>query len=132
MELKRDCAVKQKKGIHFILASIVIWTAVLVIHLLEMNIQMKNLLTFCATAPLMPIAFLISKMLMVLAMIFGAHLMPFGWLYDSKSYMALSIVIPIGILYIGLIYPPFVVAAVMIATEIVFSLLLVFENRQMR
>jgi hypothetical protein len=27
------------------------------------------------------------KMVMVFAMIFGAHLMPFSWLYDSKSYL---------------------------------------------
>lgn len=28
-----------------------------------------------------------EKMLMVYAMIFGAHLMPFSWLYRSRSYM---------------------------------------------
>ena len=28
-QLKKDCTKKQKKGIHFILASIVIWTMVL-------------------------------------------------------------------------------------------------------
>ncbi len=27
-----------------------------------------------------------EKMLMVLAMIFGGHLLPFGWLYESKYY----------------------------------------------
>ena len=33
-----------------------------------------------------------EKMLMVLAMIFGGHLLPFGWLYKSKSYMYLSLI----------------------------------------
>ena len=27
-----------------------------------------------------------EKMLMVIAMIFGAHLLPYGWLYKSKVY----------------------------------------------
>ena len=27
-----------------------------------------------------------DKMVMVIAIIFGAHLLPFGWLYDSKVY----------------------------------------------
>lgn len=61
-ELRRDCAIKQKKGLHFILASIFIWSAVLVIHLLYINIAAKNLYTFCATATLLPIAFGFSKL----------------------------------------------------------------------
>ena len=32
-QLKKDCIKKQKKGIHFILASIVIWTMVLMVQL---------------------------------------------------------------------------------------------------
>ena len=28
-----------------------------------------------------------EKMVMVIAMIFGAHLLPYGWFYKSKSYM---------------------------------------------
>ncbi len=61
-ELRLDCAVKQKKGLHFILASIIIWFAVLIIHLTSLPILTKNLLTFFCTAPLMPLAFLISKL----------------------------------------------------------------------
>ena len=45
-ELRLDCAIKQKKGLHFILASIVIWIAVLVVHLTDLPILTKNLLTF--------------------------------------------------------------------------------------
>ena len=123
-ELRLDCAIKQKRGLHFILASIVIWSAVLIIHLASLPILTKNLFTFCCTAPLMLLAFFISKiikvdfqnkenpltnlgiifsvnqmlylliamwiyptvpekMLMVIAMIFGAHLLPYGWLYRS-------------------------------------------------
>lgn len=171
-EMRLDCAVKQKKGLHFILASIIIWSAVFAIHLTPLPILTKNLLTFCATAPLLPLAYLISKlikvdftnrgnpltslgvlfslnqmlylliamwvyptvpeqMVMVLAMIFGAHLLPFSWLYQSKSYVALSIAIPIVILIVGVSFAPSVVAVVMIGFEVVFSLLLFREVKSL-
>ncbi|MBB5182418.1 membrane protein YdbS with pleckstrin-like domain [Catenisphaera adipataccumulans] len=68
-----------------------------------------------------------EKMLMVIAMIFGAHLMPYSWLYRSKSYFAFSIIIPITALIVGLIYEPFILAAVMIIFEAIFSLFLLHE-----
>lgn len=170
-ELRNDCAKKQKKGLHFILASVIIWTAVLCVHLTDLPIITKNLLTFCCTAPLMPIAFLISKvikvdfqnkdnpltklgilfsvnqilylliamwvyptvpdkMTMVLAMIFGAHLMPFSWLYQSKSYLALSIIIPIAALLVGLYFEAYALAIVMICFEVLFSILLSLEVKK--
>lgn len=171
-ELRLDSAAKQKKGLHFILASVIIWGAVLAVHLTELPISTKNLLTFCFTAPLVPLAFMISKlikvdftnkdnpltnlgilfsvnqmlylliamwifnalpdkMVMVLAMIFGAHLLPYGWLYKSTSYMVLSVVIPIAALVVGINFPPAFVAGFMIVVEIVFSLLLIIEIRQL-
>jgi len=72
-----------------------------------------------------------EKMVMVLAMIFGAHLMPYSWLYRSKSYFALSIIIPIAALAIGLNFEPFILAAFMIIVEIVFSILLSFEVKRL-
>jgi len=171
-QMRLDSATKQKKGLHFILASVLIWTAVLIIHSTELPILTKNLLTFCFTAPLVPLAFMISKiikvdftnkgnsltnlgiffsvnqmlylliamwifnavpekMVMVLAMIFGAHLFPYGWLYKSTSYMVLSVLIPIVALIVGINYPSHVVAGGMIVVEIVFCLLLVFEIRKL-
>ena len=59
--LRHDCAVKQKKGLHFIMASVVIWAAVLAVHLTGLPMDTKNLLTFCCACPLVPLAFLISK-----------------------------------------------------------------------
>ena len=64
-DLKKDCAQKQQKGIHFIIASVVIWIMVLIVQLTDLPILTKNLLTFCCTAPLLPIAFLISKILKI-------------------------------------------------------------------
>jgi len=170
-ELRLNCAIKQKKGLHFILASIFIWCAILIVHLSSLPILTKNLLTFCSTAPLMPLAFLISKiikvdfqnkenpltnlgilfsanqilyliiamwvyptvpekMLMVIAMIFGAHLLPYGWLYKSKSYMVLSIIIPILSLIVGLSFQPYILALVMMIIEILFSVSLVVEMKK--
>ena len=170
-ELKKDCSKKQKKGIHFIIASVVIWTMVLIIQLTNLPVLTKNLLTFCCTAPLLPISFLISKilkiqfqdksnplnnlgilfsanqmiylliamwiyptlpdkMLMVIAMIFGAHLLPYSWLYNSKTYMVLSIIIPILSLIVGLNFANYTLAIMMILIEIIFSVLLSFENKK--
>jgi hypothetical protein len=133
----------------------------------------KNLLTFCFTAPLMPLAYMISKIIkvdftnksnpltklgllfslnqmlylliamwvyptipdkfiMVMAMIFGAHLLPYGWLYKSKSYMALSVIIPITVLIIGINFPAYVVAAVMVLFEVIFSSLLIIEVKKLK
>lgn len=170
-ELKVDCSRKQKKGIHFIIASIVIWIMVLIVQLTGLPILAKNLLTFCATAPLLPLSFLISKilkiqfqdksnplnslgilfsanqiiylliamwiyptmpdkMLMVIAMIFGGHLLPYSWLYSSKTYMIFSIIIPILSLIVGLNFENYILAIMMIGIEILFSVLLAIENNK--
>lgn len=171
-ELIKDCSRRQKKGLHFILASVVIWALLLVIHITHLSIEQKNLLTFCCSAILFPLAWALSrvlkidfegkgnpltkagiifsvnqllyiliamwvfaavpeKMLMVYAMIFGAHLMPFSWLYQSRSYMVFSIFIPIVTLIVGLFCPPAVLAALMLVIEIVFSLCLSHEVKQL-
>lgn len=169
-ELRCECAKQQKKGLHFILASIFIWAAVWIVHLTALPIETKNLLTFCVACPLLPLAWVISKiihvdfqgksnpltslgllfsvnqilyiliamwvfsalpekMLMVYAMIFGAHLMPYSWLYQSKSYMVLSILVPILALIVGLMAQPHVLASLMFCLEIAFSIALVVENK---
>jgi hypothetical protein len=169
-ELKKDCSIKQKKGIHFIIASVIIWGMVLIVHSTSMEIMNKNLFTFCCTSVLFPIALLISKilkidfqnksnpltkagilfsvnqmlyilivmwvysavphkMVKVFAMVFGAHLMPFSWLYDSKNYLFFSIFIPIISLIVGIYCEPYIVAFMMLVIEIIFSILLALENK---
>ncbi|MDC2866158.1 DUF7010 family protein [Bacillus sp. BP-3] len=172
--LREDIAARGKRGLHFILASIMIWSAILVVWLLPLKgISTKNLLTFCITATLLPIAFMISKlikaefstkdnslnnlgilfscnqflyiliamwiyqaapekMVMILAIIFGAHifgahLLPFGWLYKSKAYFVMAIIVSFASLVVGIIFSPVIVAIVMISLEIVFSIWLSFE-----
>jgi len=171
-QLRLDSAIQQKKGLHFILASVIIWVLVTVIHLTELSILTKNLLTFSATAPLVPLAYIISKiinvnfsdksnpinqlgivfslnqllylliamwvfptvpdkMVMVIAMIFGAHLLPYAWLYQSKVYALMSILIPFIALYVGTKFDVYVLSGLMIICEIIFSLLLSIEVRNM-
>lgn len=147
-------------------------TDLTVVMLTFLPILTKNLFTFCFTAPLMPLAFFISKiikvdfqnkknpltylgilfsvnqilylliamwvyptipekMLMVIAMIFGAHLLPYSWLYKSRSYLVFSIAVPILALIVGLNFEPYVLAALMIIIEILFSGSLILEDRKL-
>ncbi len=162
-ELRTDNIKKQKRGLHFILASVFIWAAIWMIHASSISISAKNLGTFLCSTLLVPLAYWISKllkidfrntdnpltglgllfalnqmlyilivmwvyaavpekMLMVYAMIFGAHLLPFGWIYQSKSYYVFSVVVPIAALLLGLSASPAVVAMFMLAIEIIFSI----------
>lgn len=171
--LRTDCAKKQKRGIHFIISSIIIWIAILIIHNSSLLIQTKNLYTFFCSTPLLVLSYLVSKlikvdfqnknnpltnlgilfsmnqmlyiliamwiyasvpdkMLMIYAMIFGAHLLPYGWLYQSKTYYVLSILIPIIALLIGLNFSTVILAAVMLFIEIVFLICLCIENRNIK
>lgn len=167
--MRADIAQRGKKGLHFILASIIIWSGVFIIWTIPVDdVLTRNFLTFCVTAPLMPIAYLISrliraefssvgnplnnlgllfslnqylylliamwvyptvpeKMVMVIAMIFGAHLLPYGWLYQSRAYTVMAVLISLGALVLGNLAAPAVLAAVMAGVEVVFSIWLAME-----
>lgn len=173
-ELRMDISKRGKKGIHFIIASVILWCAVLVVWLLPIeDVITKNLITFCVITPLLPLAFMVSKiikaefsakgnplnelgllfslnqflyiliamwvyptvpdkMVMVLAVIFGAHLLPYGWLYKSKAYYVMSVIISFTILIIGINFNAVVVSLVMIVFEIIFSLWLMFELKSLK
>ncbi|MBR3293342.1 MAG: hypothetical protein IKI69_02820 [Oscillospiraceae bacterium] len=138
--LKREAGEEQKKGLPFMLASVVLWGVFLLVQWTCKEITIQNLYTFLCSCLLMPLAFLFSKllkadifkktdnpinklgflctmnqmlyiliamwafskspenMLMIYAMIFGAHLLPFAWVYDCKPYIAASIVDTLGAL----------------------------------
>lgn len=171
-ELRVLCAKHQKKGLHFILASVIIWAAILIVQIVNIPMLTKNLLTFCCAAPLMPLAYFISKiikvdfqdkenpltnlgilfslnqiiyiliamwvynavpgkMLMVFSMIFGAHLLPYGWLYKSRTYFVLAIFIPIAALIIGCNFENYILAIMMVVIEVLFSCCLIFENKKL-
>ena len=170
-ELRLDCAIKQKRGLHIILASIIIWLVIAIIHFSSIPILTKNLFTFVCASVLLPLSYFVSKlinvdfqnkdnpltelgmlfsvnqalylliamwiyptipekMLMILTIIFGAHLLPYSWLYKSRIYLVLSILIPFLALIIGLNFEPAILALTMMGIEIVFSLALVWENKK--
>lgn len=168
--LKEGQIKSQKRGIHFILASVIIWSGISVVRMLDLPILTQNLLTFCMSTPLMPLAYLFSKMLkiqfndkenplsalgillalaqmpyllivmwayraapeqmvMLYAMITGAHFLPYGWLYKSKVYYVYGGLIPIIILVIGCTTNSVVVAVSMVVIEITLFAALVWENK---
>lgn len=168
-ELRIDGALKQKLGIHFMLVSVFIWLAIFFIHSTTLPLQTQNVFSFFCSAPLMPLAYGVSKilkidfqnkenpltnlgilfsvnqilyiliamwalsakpthMLMIYAMIFGAHLLPYGWLYQCKSYYVFAICIPVIALYVGLSNPPVVLAGTMMCSEILLCICLTYEN----
>lgn len=169
-ELRTDLILRQKKGLHFIIASVGVWLAVVLVHLTNLPVLTQNLLTFFCSAPLISLALLVARFikvdfqskgnplsqlgllfslnqllylliamwvfpvvpnqfLMVMAMIFGAHLLPFSWLYRSKSYLLLSILIPLAALAVGIFFSALGVALMMLAFELLFVFLLVVENK---
>jgi hypothetical protein len=72
-----------------------------------------------------------NKMLMVYAIIFGAHLLPYGWLYRSKTYYAFSIMLPLLSLAIGLNFSPAILAMIMVFAESIFCISLLIENKKL-
>jgi hypothetical protein len=61
-EMRMDDAKEQKFGIHFMLASIPIWIAICIIQKMEFSAITKNLLVFCFATPLVPLAYVIAKL----------------------------------------------------------------------
>lgn len=170
-ELRQDNAIKQKNGLHFIITSVVIWIAIFIIQSLNFSVLAKNFYTLCCSAPLVPLALLVSKiikvdfqnkenplttmgiivsvnqmlyiliamwiyaavpdkMVMVYAMIFGAHLLPYGWLYQSKAYYIFAVLIPIVVLAVGISNSASVIAMMMIFIEIALCIVLTWEVRK--
>lgn len=164
-ELRRDLIMDQKKGLPFITASVVTWFLIMIVCALGLNMQLRNLLVFVASAPMVPIAWMVGKhlgvdifseknplsqagmlftmnhmlyilivmwvfnavpekMVMVYGMVFGAHFLPYSWLYDSKAYKIFAIIIPIIALVLGNIFNGFVVAAALFVLEVIFVFLL--------
>ena len=170
--MRQDSAAKNKRGIAFIGASIVIWLGILIIQRMELPVNTRNLYSFFMTSLLMPLAAMITRilgirmqnaenplnrlgflftvnqmiyimiagwvysvmperMIMVLAMVFGGHLLPFAWLYISQAYAVSAIVVSLGALIIGCCFPSWVVAAGMLIYEGFFTLWLFLENRRL-
>ena len=172
-ELKTQAMKLQKKGLPFMMASVVIWTTVTIVRSLPVDIMTKNLYTFYCTGLLLPGVLIFSliigarpfadrknpfnklglintmnqmlyllivmwafnqkpeAMLMLFAMVFGAHLLPFSWLYESKTYLVMSLVTTIGSMVISIFATELYVGIFMIVCQIVMSILLLIECRKL-
>lgn len=172
--LKKDAQDFMKKGLPFVLASVVLWTLILLARLFSPDLQTANMATFVCCCLLMPLAIVFAKavkadifrktknpfknlcllctfnqflyllivmwafsrqpdaMLMIYAMVFGAHLLPFGWVYDSKAYTIVSIAETAGALVIGCLWGDIPTAALIICGEIILSVLLFRECKNLK
>ena len=70
-----------------------------------------------------------DRMIMLYAMIFGAHLLPFGWLYEAKAYIVLSIAETILALVVGLTFGNAAVGILMVVLGAVLSVRLLVQNK---
>jgi len=171
-DLRNDIIFKQKKGLPFIGASVVIWLMILIVIMIDLPQDKENMFVFCCSCPLLPISWMIGKvlkvdifdksnplgnvgflftcnqflyilivmwvfsavpdkMVMVYAMVFGAHLLPYSWLYKSISYRIFSIIIPILSLIIGCVFSAFSVAITVLVVESIFVITLFAELRKL-
>ena len=62
-ELKKANIITQKKGLPFMMASVIVWAAILVVQFTNMDATGKNFGTFCCSCLLMPLATWFSKFL---------------------------------------------------------------------
>ncbi len=170
-ELKKENIQSQKRGLPFIMASVVLWALITGIQMTALTTSQKNMGAFCCSVLLMPVACLFAKimkadlfankdnpinklgflctmnqllyilivmwafsecpdrMIMLYAMIFGAHLLPFGWLYEAKAYIVLSIAETILALVVGLTFGNAAVGILMVVLGAVLSVRLLVQNK---
>lgn len=172
-QLRNDIALKQKKGLPFILSSVILWGLITLVCALDLPVQTQNLLVFCCACPLLPLSCLVGKwigvdifskenplgrlgflftlnqllyllivmwvfaavpekMVMVHAMVFGAHLLPYSWLYRSKAYAVFAVALPPAALLLGLFAGRLFVACALTAAELLFALTLFAEPKRLR
>lgn len=171
-ELKKEARTTQKRGLPFIMASVVIWSLILLLQFWAKPVITINFYTFMCASLLIPLAFGFSKivkadifkktnnpvsklgfictlnqmfylcivmwafskspeaMMMIYGMVFGAHLFPYSWVYDSKAYCIFAIVDTLGVLLICNVFGNAAAAAFMVVMQTALSLLLMLETRK--
>ena len=70
-----------------------------------------------------------DAMLMIFAMVFGAHLLPYSWVYDSKTYLVTSIVTTLGSMLLSIFAPEMYVSIFMAVCQAVMCVFLLIECR---
>ena len=72
-----------------------------------------------------------EAMMMLYAMVFSAHLLPYGWVYDSPSYKLASVLGTIGALLTALVFGNFVTGLFMVVLELLLTVLLFMEVKKL-
>ena len=170
-QMKIEFAVKQKKGLPFILASTVLWTVMLIAFMTNLDLSTKNIIAMCCSALLMPLGMLFGKllrvnifskenplsslsivaalnqlmylpiaiwamyavpdkMIMIYAIIVGAHFLTYYWIYNSPTYFYASIIISVVSLILGTNCSQVAVCLAFVAFDILICILLSLEIRQ--
>ena len=169
--LKLEYAVKQKKGLPFILSSTVLWMIMLIAFLTKLDIATKNMIAMCCSALLMPVGMIFGKiikvnifskenplsslsiiaalnqllylpvvlwamyaapkkMIMLYAIVVGAHFFTYYWIYFSPTYFYAAIIIPVVSLILGMYFSQVIVCLAFVLFDILICLLLCLENKQ--
>ncbi len=71
-----------------------------------------------------------DKMIMVYAIVVGAHFLPYYWIYFSPTYFYASIIIPIASLVFGIYFSQAIVCLSFVVFDILICILLCLENKQ--
>jgi hypothetical protein len=91
-DLRDDILMKQKKGIPFIGASIIVWLLITIVVTFHLPIYFTNILIFCCSCPLMPIAWVIGKRLHIDIFDKSNPLGQLGFLFTLNQLLYLLIV----------------------------------------
>ena len=170
-KLRKDIIAELKKGLPFLIASILIWLLIAIVNSLGLQNNLNNILVFACSMPMLPIAWIIGKrwgfdifksenplsklgflftmnqvlyllivmwvfnavpekMTMVYAMVYGAHLLPYSWLYMSFGYKIFAVIIPIISLILGNLTNAFVLSIGMCVIQIIFVIVVFREYKQ--
>jgi len=86
-KLRLELSVKAKNGIDFIVAAIIVWSVISFIWTLSFSDYDKSVLTFIVGGPMLPLAFLLSKVLKTTWTVKGNPLEPLGlWLNFAQLF----------------------------------------------
>ena len=170
--LRKDAAVMQRRGLPFMMASVVLWTGIMLSRIFMKDIHSMNLFVFMTSSFLMPVATIFGKiikadiykktsnpvnklgflcninqflylpiamwafsdhphsMLLIYAIIFAAHLLPFSWVYDSKIYFYGSIIESVGVIFVAYAFGYPVATAFIVIMQIIVCIGLIRDIRR--
>ena len=170
--LRKDASVMQRRGLPFMMASVVLWTDIMLSRIFMKDIHSMNLFVFMTSAFLMPVATIFGKiikadiykktsnpvnklgflcninqflylpiamwafsdhphsMLLIYAIIFSAHLLPFSWVYDSKIYFYGSIIESVGVIFVAYAFGYPVATAFIVIMQIIVCIGLIRDIRR--